>query len=128
MDNHHNLPTEKDDSHLRWDNQTDTDVFIWNYYDEIVAKKIIAQLIQKKDIKFADFYRQIALKRAECEWIKDYVRDQNIRDLSAEKIDSIAKSSLYTSFPAKFANFIDGGTTENNILKGGTTIETFLKK
>lgn len=106
----------KDDSHLRWADQTEMDVYIWNYYNEIIATNTLNQLLKKENISFTELYHKMALTRAECEWIKSYINDSNIKILSPELINHIAKSNLYFSFPNKFASFQGGGSNESNIL------------
>ena len=98
MNSHNNLSNEKDDSHSRWDKQADTDFTIWNYYNEFVATNIITSLIKKKNITLADLYQKVALIRAECEWIKKYVSDKEIENVSDITLENIAKSNLFTSF------------------------------
>lgn len=107
----------KDDSHQRWDNQSTADQFIWKYYDEIASKELIHECINKSDISLAELYQRLALLRAECEWVKKYVKKNDIQNLDHDVIKDIVKNNIISEFPGEFASFQPGGTIEVDIHK-----------
>jgi hypothetical protein len=118
----------KDDSHKRWENKSDSDNVIWSYYNEVVAKKVVIDSIYTKEITLVDLYQKLALKRAECEWTKQYAKNKEIETLSPEIIEELLKNSLHSSFPVQFANFQAGKSVEQDISNWGEAISKLAAK
>lgn len=117
-----------DDSLKRWDGQSKSEKYVWNYFNDVIATQIVIEAIDEKDITLASLYQRLAIARAETEWIKYYISKNKIANLSWEIIDEIAINNIYLSYPEGFPDFQFGGSTELNLEGWGDTIAKFSKK
>jgi hypothetical protein len=72
------------------------------------------------------------LLRAECEWVKEYVKKNNIKveDLEPEKINYIAKNNICDEFPGDFGEYQAGWSYEADIYsreRWGEAVVNFLR-
>lgn len=75
---------QRDDSHKRWDNQSDSSQVIWNYYNDIAVRKLMHEFFAEKNISLAELYQRLSLLRAECEWVKEYVKKFKVQNVDED--------------------------------------------
>lgn len=118
----------KDDSLKRWDNQSESEKYVWDYFNDVIAKKIVTTAIDENGTTLANIYHKLAIARAQCEWIKHYISENRIVNPSHEIINEIVKNNIYLSYPRGFASFQFGGSEETNLEGWGDTIAEFAEK
>jgi len=126
------MESTRDDSLLRWQNQSELAKYVWNYFNDVIARQIVIESIDKKNtLTLTTLYRRLVLARAECEWIKIYLSNYNIVNSSHNPINEAAINNIYLSFPKEFFNFQFGGSTESCVYDDtswGEAISEFVKK
>ncbi len=70
------MADDKNDSHPRWDNQSNNAQTVWKRYDEVVAPQIIrAALAKNPPCRLSDLYQVLSVARCRCEYEKEPVKD-----------------------------------------------------
>lgn len=68
-------PRNIDDSHIRWEKQTDIAQRAWKQYEEVIVPSIVHNALAKGS-SFKLLYQNLAIARARCEFEKNPERDR----------------------------------------------------
>lgn len=110
-----------DDSHKRWDTDDTRLKQIWERYDQTVAKQIVHNALQHKDVTLIRLYHSLSMARSSCE------REKNKKgEYSESGSGSQAQGVQEQVVSEYFGAFQEGGSKEPSIYEWGDIIKCLL--